>query len=144
MEDKRGRSGCNKTTVFLSCCDKPALKQEIREFVNILFTLRGIISKHFLWLCLYRYSKLICQLLWSIAVIRTAYCPYRWIGAVRRRKGQCWAERQRYSQNALFPTRAHCSINTPSEYWRQTLIKSYLCATLNEQSQNQAFLSITD
>ena len=63
--------------------------------------------------------ELISHLLWFIAAIRTAYCPCRWIGAVRRRKEQCWAKHQRYSQNVLcLPhtrTLFHLFINTTSE-----------------------------
>lgn len=65
-------------------------------------------------------SKLISSLLWFVAAIRTAYCPFTWIGTVRRRKGQCWAKDQRYSQNALCLPHTHALfhlfINTPSEH----------------------------
>lgn len=82
---------------------------------NILVSWWVIISKHFsVWLL----PELISHLFWFIAAVRTVYCPCGWIEAVRRRKGQCWAKHQRYSQNALcLPhtrTLFHLSINTPS------------------------------
>lgn len=62
--------------------------------------------------------ELISHLLWLVAAVITAYCLCGWIGAVTRRKGQCWAKHQRYSQNALcLPhtlTLFHLFINTSS------------------------------
>lgn len=105
---------------YESCCGTLALKRQMRHFANILVSWWVIVSKHFLWRSVWRVPELISHLLWFIAAIRTAYCPCGWIGAVSRRKGQCWAEHQRYSQNALcLPhtrTLFQSSINTPSEY----------------------------
>lgn len=84
--------------------------------------------------------------LWSIAAIRTAYCPGRWIGAVRRRKGQCWDKHQRYSQNALrLPhTRTlFCPLTppvSPNWGWSQTLFEHW---TEKLPTINHKFLQVT-
>lgn len=104
---------------YNDCCGTLALKQQMRPFAKILMSWWVIISKQFVWRSVWRMPELISHLLWFIAAIRTAYCPCGWIGAVRRRKGQCWAKHQRYSQNALclphMHTLFHLYIRIPSE-----------------------------
>lgn len=84
--------------------------------------------------------ELISHLLWFVAATRTVYCPCGWIGAVRRRKEQCWAKHQRYSQNVLrLPhtrTLFHLSINTPSKcrFRLKTSTEGNLCTGLSTRS----------
>lgn len=128
----------------------------MRHFANILVSWWVIISKHLLWRSVWRVPELISHLLWFIAAIRTAYCPCGWIGAVRRRKGQCWAKHQRYSQNALclphtrtlfhFFFHQHTQwvqLQTEDKHWRkfsQRLNSMYLWTNTWLKSRDQAFL----
>lgn len=116
---------------------------------------RVIISKHFLWcsVCLgVGWSggggpELISHLLWFVAATRTVYCPCGWIEAVRRRKEQCWAKHQRYSQNVLrLPhtrTLFHLSINTPSKcrFRLKTNTEENLCTGLSTRSSETTLKS---